>query len=411
MRCWRPGRCLLVALLALALPASAQDQAAKRWWKGNLHTHTLWSDGDHFPEVVLQMYKEKGYHFVSLSDHNTLGQSTKTFNPWMMAEGRERVADYIRRFGEDWVDIQEINGETTVRLKTIDESRQLLEEEGRFLVLQAEEITDRFEDKPIHLNATNLVEFVAPQGGESALDTMQRNLDAVLEQRRRTGVPMIVHLNHPNFGYGITLKDFIELKGERFFEVYNGHPLVHNEGDEDNPSTESMWDIINTLRVAAGRELLVGLAVDDGHDYAEMRPGLANPFRGWVMVRAESLTADDLIAALEAGDFYSSSGVTLEDVQVDGEGIHIEIEPREGVRYRTQFIGTRRAPQEKRSQPQYGAVLAEVSGERASYDFTGDEVFVRAVVLSDRLKDNPYRVGEFEKAWTQPVRPGNTEEN
>ena len=23
-----------------------------RWWKGNLHTHSLWSDGDDYPEMI-----------------------------------------------------------------------------------------------------------------------------------------------------------------------------------------------------------------------------------------------------------------------------------------------------------------------------------------------------------------------
>ena len=56
---------------------------------------------------------------------------------------------------------------------------------------------------------------------------------------------MIPHINHPNFGYGISLDDMIALKGERFFEVYNGHPSVHNLGDSVHISTEEMWDRIN----------------------------------------------------------------------------------------------------------------------------------------------------------------------
>ena len=43
-----------------------------RWWKGNLHTHTLWSDGDDFPEMIAESYRERGYHFLALSDHNTM---------------------------------------------------------------------------------------------------------------------------------------------------------------------------------------------------------------------------------------------------------------------------------------------------------------------------------------------------
>ena len=35
-----------------------------RWWKGNLHDHTLWSDGDDYPEMVAAWYKDHGYHFL-----------------------------------------------------------------------------------------------------------------------------------------------------------------------------------------------------------------------------------------------------------------------------------------------------------------------------------------------------------
>ena len=74
--------------------------------------------------------------------------------------------------------------------------------------------------------------------------------------------------------------------------------------------------------------------------------------------------------------------------------------------YRTRFIGTRRAADgERRSQRQYGAVLAEVVGAEARYELQGDELYVRAVIFSDRLKENPYREGEVEKAWTQPISP------
>src|SRR6516162_10573529 len=43
-----------------------------KWFKGNIHTHTLWSDGDDYPEMVALWYKERGYDFLSFSDHNTL---------------------------------------------------------------------------------------------------------------------------------------------------------------------------------------------------------------------------------------------------------------------------------------------------------------------------------------------------
>jgi hypothetical protein len=40
--------------------------------KGNLHTHTAYSDGTHFPREVLKIYEELGYDFVAITDHDYL---------------------------------------------------------------------------------------------------------------------------------------------------------------------------------------------------------------------------------------------------------------------------------------------------------------------------------------------------
>lgn len=48
------------------------ESEGPRWWKGNLHTHSLWSDGQEFPKVIVDWYKRHGYHFLALSDHNVL---------------------------------------------------------------------------------------------------------------------------------------------------------------------------------------------------------------------------------------------------------------------------------------------------------------------------------------------------
>jgi hypothetical protein len=50
-------------------------------------------------------------------------------------------------------------------------------------------------------------------------------------------------------------------------------------------------------------------------------------------------------------------------------------------------------------------VLAETATDPARYDFRGDELSVRAVVVSSRPHPNPYAEGDHETAWTQPVVP------
>ena len=139
------------------------------------------------------------------------------------------------------------------------------------------------------------------------------------------------------------------------------------------------------------------------------------------MVRAPELKADKIITALEAGDFYASSGVTLADVIWKNNRLTVRIEAEPGVTYTTQFIGTRR-PVDWRSKPVLGtngqplnvtqtyssglgAVLAEERGAVASFTCKGTELYVRAKVTSSKPVKNPVVTGEREMAWTQPVQP------
>jgi hypothetical protein len=405
---------LVVALAASACQAPPPSAPVISWLKGNLHTHSLWSDGDDFPEMVIDGYKKSGYDFVALSDHNVLAEGER-----YVAADPAILTDYRERFGDDWVEVTEDGAR--VRLKTFEEYRSLFEEKAKFLLIQSEEITDRFGEKPLHVNATNVKERIEPQGGGSVREVLQRNVDAVLEQRERTGELMFPHVNHPNFGWAVKVEDLIALRGEKFFEVYNGHPLVHNEGDDLRPSTERMWDILLAERLSDGEAVMYGIAVDDAHNYRALDSQHPNPFRGWVRVRARELSAEAIVEAMERGDFYGSSGVELEDVLVDGEGLSLRIRVEEGIQYRTLFTGTRRgydrsteevtagenedAAVLRRYSDAIGEILAEVEGPNPSYRFQRNEMYVRAKVISTKLKTNPYREGEVEAAWVQPVVP------
>lgn len=220
----------------------------------------------------------------------------------------------------------------------------------------------------------------------------------------------------------MTAEDLLEVPEERFFEVYNGHPGVRNYGDDWHTGVERIWDILLTKRLAEQDEAPVyGLAVDDAHNYQSEAGDLSNPGRGWIMVRAEKLTAEAIVAALEAGDFYATSGVRLKDIQEDAEGLTITIDTEQGVDYTTTFIGTRRGydagsepvvgadgqhlPVTRRYSDDIGETLAVVKGAVGRYDFAGDEIYVRARVTSSKLKANSFLEGDMETAWTQPVAP------
>ncbi len=401
--------CILIALAAGLYadgnpPATSQSPDHLRWFKGNTHTHTLWSDGDGAPEMVADWYRSHGYHFLVLSDHNVMSAGLRY---WPIEEkGRlkpQHVEEIKQRFGEKWVELNQADKHTLMRLKTLHELREYFETPGEFIFISGEEITDSFENHPVHINGINLSELIKPQGGTSVRDTLQRNIDAVIEQGRKLNQPVLAHVNHPNCGWAITAEDIASIRGERFFEVYNGHPQVHNNGDAEHLSTDQMWDIALTLRLTQfDLGLLFGLATDDAHHYHEIKPTLANTGRGWIVVRAEELTPEAIIKAMRRGDFYASSGVEIKVINTVATHYEVHISPEPDVTYTTQFIGTRRKA-EGFEEP--GQIFFETTENPARYDFVGDELYVRAKVFSSRTHPNPHAAGDLECAWLQPVIP------
>lgn len=105
-------------------------------------------------------------------------------------------------------------------------------------------------------------------------------------------------------------------------------------------------------------------------------------------MRAAELTAPDLRAAITSGNFYASTGVTLEDIVNDDGQFTVTIKPESMFhanwappRYKTRFVG------------QDNETLATVAGRKPAYRFKGSEVYVRAVVTDSNGKI----------AWTQPL--------
>ena len=346
----------------------------------------------------MDWYKSRGYDFIGLSDHNTLQEGEKWKLIPKSPSHEQAFQKYLDKFGDQVAYREDSAGRIEVKLKTLKEYGPLFEEEEEFLIIPSLELTESFQQKPIHMNVTNIQKLIPAEGGTSITEIMQNGLDRVKAQRDSTGIPMFLHINHPNFIWAITPEDIMTLKGERFFEVYNGHPLVNNYGDSLRPSMEVLWDLVQVSYLQANKPLLYGLAVDDAHNYHVFDQTVSNPGRGWVMVLADELSPSDLIQAMEKGDFYSSTGVTLETIEFDGQELSVQVNPEPNVSYKIQFLGT------KRSKPEAsGVLLAEVDGTSGSYSLEEDDLYVRAKIVSSKLQENPFQVGDVEVAWTQPV--------
>lgn len=387
---------VFVSLIVISGCVEQKSASATQWYKGNLHTHSYWSDRDDFPEMIMDWYKSHDYNFVALSDHNILAEGDKWVTIKADSIYQDAFRTYLDKYGDEWVNYEEESGQITVKLKTLEEYRGRFEEAGTFLIIQSEEISDQYDSKPIHLNATNIQQLIEPQGGNSVAEALQNNIDAVINQREATGKPMVPHVNHPNFGYALSLEDMVALKGERFFEVYNGHPMVHNRGDSAHMSTEEMWDLINIAYLSDNKPIMYGLATDDAHHYHNKGRAWSNAGRGWIMVSADTLNAKSLIAAMESGAFYASTGVEIKTLNVADNKLSVEVKQEAGITYRISFLGCK----EGKTTPEEFTV---VEGSKASFELTNDILFVRCKITSSKLHENPIEDLLYETAWTQPV--------
>jgi hypothetical protein len=323
-----------------AAPASAKTVPG--FVKGQLHAHSNRSADSRTPPLeVARWYAERGYDFLVLTDHNRVTSLADA--PLLVIPGVE-ITQNLDGCGPP-------------------------EPAERCL---------------LHVNALFADEAraaAAPPPAESDLraDVYERALAVA------ASLGGLAQVNHPNFHYGADAGLLAALagKGARFVEVWNLAVDSNNEGDTAHPSTEALWDAVLT-----GGATLWGVASDDAHHYYDAlevaaRGGAAHTGdRGFVMVRAP-LERGAIRAALERGDFYSSSGVLLDRVEARDGALTIAVAAASPGEHTVTFIGAG------------GAILAQERGRAWSFPLArAAGGYVRAVVGDERGR----------RAWTQPVR-------
>lgn len=318
-------RTIVHSLIFILLATTAVLGQEYRWYRGNTHTHTTNSDGDELPRRVVRWYLDHEYNFLVISDH-----------------------DYI----------------TDIKYLDTDKNDD-------FILIPGEEVTDRAENKPVHLNAIGIKQLVKPQHGKTILETLQNNIDAI------NTAGGIAQINHPNWHYSFNAEVLSRVKYCQLVEIYNICKESNNYTAGGVPGMEEIWD-----KILTNGNLLYGIISDDTHDYiGEFSNDKSIPGRGWIMVRAAELTPQAIISSLQKGDFYATIGVVLKDITITGTEYSVEILSNGDAKYTTLFIG------------KGGTILHEDYSLKSTYQFKGDEGYVRAKVISS--------TGDF--ALMQPV--------
>jgi hypothetical protein len=324
----------VIADTADATPAVATI-SEEVWLRGTTHVHAQPSGDSGTPVVeVIQWYVQHRYDFIVLTDHNrvTPAQSAQL----IVIPGIE-----------------------------LTHNRKGCEPAG-----------DDSGNCRIHVNALGVT--ARPEGKLEWTDYSEKQRAPLYQKAflvaRGLGAS-VIQINHPQYYWGMTADVMNAIgKDAQLVEIANQQFNKWNDGDATHLSTEALWD----AALASGI-MIWGVATDDAHDYQTDGGGKYPAGGGWVMVKARRDPAA-ILAALAAGRFYSSTGVTLSRAERVGDELVVEVAAGTPNQHTIVFI-------------ENGKTVATSNGPNArrAIPRTG---YVRAVVVRDDGK----------KAWVQPVR-------
>ena len=284
---------------------------------GNLHCHSTRSDGNSPAPEVAAMYRDAGFDFLAITDHNTM----------------TGAADCLPTKG--------------------------------ITILNGSEYTARVGQAQTHVNGIGVDRALMPVPGDQGFRDPVEALQQAVDQVRAAGGFSI--LNHPNWHWSYGAAEICRVVGADAFELGNNATTCNNDGDSVHPSTERMWDEV----LSAGQRLW-GVCTDDCHQPVKLKFWNDPPFSGWVGIDdggAEELDRGVILKALHSGSFYSSGlGLRLSRVEMDPEYVVIYLPEWDRTTYRTTFVG------------HGGTTLAVVDGMEAVYRIRGGERYVRARV-------------------------------
>lgn len=246
-------------------------------WKGNLHAHTTWSDGSLEASEVVRAFRDKGYDFMSITDHDVFAR-TEEFDTEQFI-----VLPGMERGGLNPIP----NEDPGYHFGVLDDPT-------------AEADKERF---------AHLEKFPVPIPWEGAASP-QKLIDELREHGN------LVIFNHPEW-HLTRFEDLVQYKGYFAVEIFN-------YATEWTPATSygtAYWD-----HALQNGQRVFGVAADDSHSH-NREAHLADYGGAWVSVESECLTQASIIAGLKEGSFYSSTGPEIHDLRVEDGVLKVECSP------------------------------------------------------------------------------------
>ncbi len=115
------------------------------------------------------------------------------------------------------------------------------------------------------------------------------------------------------------------------------------------------------------------VATDDNHNREPFDSPLCDSFGGFTMIKADSLSYENIINSLLTGNFYSSMGPEIKELYIEDDTLYIKTSPVEKIFVITQGRDCYKKLANK------GEVITE-----ATFKLNGNEKFIRVSIRDEK---------------------------
>lgn len=283
-----------------------------KFFKANLHCHSTFSDGKLTPEELKQAYKSHGYSVLAITDHEGIfDHSYLNEEDFLTIPGYEReindTSQYSDRYG--WSSMR------TTHLCFYPKDKNNI----RAVCFNPDFIHPKFRwmhDRALKAKVKYIGEPYVP------VPTVEC-INHIIAEANKNG--FLVTFNHPEWSQQ-PYEVFCQYQGMFGMEIYN----TASERGGFNEYNSKLYDMI----LRSGHKICC-IAADDNHNNRPLDSVYSDSFGGYVMIRAESLTHENIINALENGNFYSSTGPEITVLYRKDDTVHIETSAAKKIRILT----------------------------------------------------------------------------
>ena len=265
----------------------------KKQYKANLHSHSTLSDGRKTPEQLKEMYKNKGYSILSITDHNFCHKHPEmTDDDFIMITGYETEikADY----GEDRNN--PYNKSIHINLFARDpENDSFYWYHPSYFVYMTKEEQD----------------LLTKSGPQRPREFTPEFISEFVQTAKECGY--LASLNHPTWS---NLSDEDVLKFDGFFSMEMCNFSACSDCHEHN---DGLYDKL----LIAGKRIFCHGSDDNHNRHPENSPAF-DSFGAFTMIMPDEFTYDSIFDAMEKGEMYSSTGPTFTEVSIEGNKLHVE---------------------------------------------------------------------------------------